>query len=82
MERSGADNDTKRMAALVAKFGRSPEYLAQKVLKAVKANRMRVVIGPDAWLFEIGKRLFPQWIHIPFRIALTKAAAKKSDRLA
>lgn len=79
MERSGADNDTKRMAAMVAKFGRSPEYLAQKVLKAVKGNRMRVVIGPDAWLFEIGKRLFPQWIHIPFRIALTKAAAKKKQ---
>jgi short-subunit dehydrogenase len=77
MAHSGADKDTQRMAALVARFGRSPEYLAKKVLKAVKANRMRVVIGPDAWLFEIGKRLFPQWIHVPFRVAFAKDAQRK-----
>lgn len=80
MARSGVDHDTQRMAAMVARFGRSPEYLAQKVVKAVKANRMRVLIGPDAWLFEIGKRLFPVWMHTPFRVAFAKAAEKQRQR--
>jgi NAD(P)-dependent dehydrogenase (short-subunit alcohol dehydrogenase family) len=78
MAKSGADNETKKLAALVDRFGKSPEVLARKVLKAVKANRMRVLIGPDAYLFEILKRIFPVWIHIPFRIAFDKVMQQKS----
>ena len=78
MAKSGADDETKKLAALVDRFGKSPEDLARKVLKAVKANRMRVLIGPDAYLFEILKRIFPVWIHIPFRIALDKVMQQKS----
>ena len=78
MAKSGADDETKKLAALVDRFGKSPEDLARKVLKAVKANRMRVLIGPDAYLFEILKRIFPVWIHIPFRIAFDKVMQQKS----
>jgi short-subunit dehydrogenase len=78
MAKSGADDETKKLAALVDRFGKSPEDLARKVLKGVKANRMRVLIGPDAYLFEILKRIFPVWIHIPFRIAFDKVMQQKS----
>lgn len=77
MERSGADSETQKLAALMARFGTSPDYLARKVVRAVKANRMRVLIGPDAWLFEIGKRLMPEWIHLPFRSVFAKSARQK-----
>jgi NAD(P)-dependent dehydrogenase (short-subunit alcohol dehydrogenase family) len=77
LAKSGDDEDTRKMAALVDRFGRSPEHLARKVLKAVKANRMRVLVGPDAYMFEFFKRLFPVWIHAPFRIAFAKAMQQK-----
>ncbi|MEZ5539284.1 MAG: SDR family NAD(P)-dependent oxidoreductase [Pseudomonadales bacterium] len=76
MAHSGVDKDTQRVADLVARFGKSPEVLAKKVIKAVKNNRMRVLIGPDAYIFEIFKRLMPEWIHIPFRIGFAKAAKR------
>lgn len=77
MAKSGADDETKKMAALVDRFGKSPEALAQTVVKAVKANRMRQLIGPDSYLLEFLKRLFPVWIHKPFEIAFTRVARKK-----
>lgn len=77
MAKSGADEETKKLAAMVDRFGKSPEALAKKVVKAVKANKMRVLVGPDAYLLEFLKRLFPVWIHKPFEIAFSKVAAKK-----
>jgi len=77
MAKSGADDETKKMAALVDRFGKSPEALAQTVVKAVKANRMRQLIGPDSYLLEFLKRLFPVWIHKPFEIAFKKVAITK-----
>jgi len=79
MAKSGADDETRKLAALVDRFGKSPEDLALIVLKAVKANRMRVLVGPDAYLFEILKRLFPVWIHKPFEIAFKRVAMKKKS---
>ncbi len=79
MAHSGADKGTQRVADLVARFGKSPEVLAKKVIKAVKANRMRVLIGPDAYIFEICKRLMPEWIHIPFRMGFAKAAKREQQ---
>ncbi len=79
LTRSGDDEDTKKMAALVDRFGTSPGYLATKVVKAVKANRMRVLIGPDAYLFEFFKRLFPVWIHTPFRLAFSRVMQEKQQ---
>lgn len=77
MAKSGADEETKKMAAMVDRFGKSPEDLAKTVVKAVKANRMRQLIGPDSYLLEFLKRLFPVWIHKPFEIAFTKVMQKK-----
>ncbi|HQQ75134.1 MAG TPA: SDR family NAD(P)-dependent oxidoreductase [Pseudomonadales bacterium] len=79
MAKSGADEETKKMAAMVDRFGKSPEDLARTVVKAVKANRMRQLIGPDSYLLEFLKRLFPVWIHKPFEIAFTKVMQKKAN---
>lgn len=78
MEKSGADDETKKLAAMVDRFGKSPDDLARTVVKAVKANRMRQLIGADAYLLEFLKRLFPVWLHKPFEIAFTRIARKKA----
>lgn len=72
MAKSGVDEETKKLAAMVERLGRPPEALARRVVKAVKANRMRVLIGPDAYFLEILKRLFPVWVHKPFERAFTR----------
>ena len=74
----GSDaEETQKLEALVMRFGKSPEALAKKVIKAVKKNRMRVLIGPDAYLLEWLKRLFPVWLHKPFQRACAKVAQSK-----
>jgi NAD(P)-dependent dehydrogenase (short-subunit alcohol dehydrogenase family) len=80
MAKSGADEETRKMAALVDRFGRSPDALARTVVKAVKANRMRQLIGPDSYLLELLKRLFPVWIHKPFEIAFTRVNRQQRSR--
>jgi NAD(P)-dependent dehydrogenase (short-subunit alcohol dehydrogenase family) len=80
LQKSGDANleDTKKMAALVDRFGKTPEYLAERVVKAVKANRMRVLIGVDAYIIDWLKRLLPVFIHTPFRLAFIKIMQKKN----
>lgn len=79
MSKSGDHNleETRKLAALVDRFGKSPEYLARRVVKAVKANRMRVLIGIDAYLFDWLKRVLPVLIHTPFRIAFARVMRQK-----
>jgi len=51
--------------ALVKKFGMSPERAAKIIVRAVRTNRQRVRVGPDAVLLDLLKRLFPVLIHRP-----------------
>lgn len=78
LAKSGGDEETQKMTALVDRFGKSPDALAQTVVRAVKANKMRVLVGPDAYLLDGLKRLFPVWIHKPFEAMFAKAAQKKA----
>ncbi|MCC7516370.1 MAG: SDR family NAD(P)-dependent oxidoreductase [Pseudomonadales bacterium] len=78
LAKSGGDEETQKMTALVDRFGKSPDALAQTVVRAVKANKMRVLVGPDAYLLDGLKRLFPVWIHKPFEAMFAKAAQKKT----
>ena len=73
MANDGRDEKTQKMADLVSKFGKSPDVLAQKVIKAVKDNKQRVLIGPDAYILAGLKRLFPVALHSLFRIAFDKS---------
>lgn len=48
-------------------FITTPQSAAQTILKAVCNNQRRVLIGPDAYLFDFMSRLFPagfQWIQV------------------
>jgi NAD(P)-dependent dehydrogenase (short-subunit alcohol dehydrogenase family) len=78
MAKSGADEETRKMAALVDRFGKSPEDLARIVVKAVKRNRMRQLVGADSYLLEFLKRLFPVWLHKPFEIGFNRIMREKS----
>lgn len=48
---------------LAQKIGVTPEYVAQRIIKAVEKNRIRIRVGKDAWLLDVLKRLFPVGIQ-------------------
>jgi len=71
--RYGGDaEETRRLEAVVMRFGMAPERLAAKAIRAVKRNRMRLRIGFDAYLTDWLKRLLPVAIHTPFRWAFDR----------
>lgn len=77
--RHGGDpEETARLDALVERVGMTPEALAAKVVRAVKRNRMRVRVGPDAYLVDWAKRLLPVAVHAPLRWAFDRAAARRA----
>lgn len=41
------------------KLGHSPEKVAEKIIIAIKKNQQRVLIGPEAYVFDAVKRVFP-----------------------
>ena len=47
-------------------LGGDSDKAAEKILKAVRKDRMRVVIGLDALFFEGAKRAMPEEIHKMF----------------
>lgn len=54
---------TLQMAVLVDKFAMSPEKAAKKIVDAVVADKMRLLLGADAKIMEFLKRCFPVMIH-------------------
>jgi short-subunit dehydrogenase len=52
-----------RTKAMVDKMAMPVDKAAKKILKAVRQDKMRVVVGTDAWLFESAKRALPDHIH-------------------
>jgi short-subunit dehydrogenase len=62
-EDKGAFAKTK---AMVDRMAMAPDRAARIVLKAVRGNRMRVIVGPDARLFEGAKRAMPEQVHRMF----------------
>lgn len=62
--KSAEDQDAfARTKALVDKMAMPVEKAAKKILKAVRKDQMRVVIGTDAMLFEGLKRAMPDQVH-------------------
>jgi short-subunit dehydrogenase len=55
-----------RTQAMVDKMAMPVEKAAKQILKAVRKDRMRVVVGADAKLFESAKRAMPDQIHKMF----------------
>lgn len=56
----------KKTAEKVEKFAMAPEKAVKKIVKAVKKDKQRVTIGPDAKAVELLKRFLPNAIHKPF----------------
>ncbi len=64
---SAEDQDAfARTQALVERMAMPVEKAAKKILKAVRKDRMRVVVGTDAALFENAKRALPEQVHKMF----------------
>ncbi len=58
-----------KMADIVDKFAMQPEKAAKKIVHAIERNKMRLLIGIDAYILELLKRIFPTLIHRIFGIA-------------
>ncbi len=52
-----------RTKSIVDKMAMPVDKAARKILKAVRKDKMRVVIGADALLFEGAKRVMPAQVH-------------------
>lgn len=48
---------------LAHKIGVTPDKVAEKIIRAVEKNRLRIRVGVDAWLMDVLKRLFPVGIQ-------------------
>lgn len=48
-----------RAAKLQEKYGMPTEKAAEKIVRAIERNKLRVVVGADAHIAELLKRLFP-----------------------
>ena len=46
-------------ATFFSRFGHPPEKAARKIVKGIKKNSQRVLIGPEAYAFDMLKRVFP-----------------------
>lgn len=57
----------------------TPEKAASIILKAVQRNKRRVMVGPDAYLFDWVTRLFPAHYH-RLAVRLMRATSKKRQK--
>lgn len=68
--RSAALLDETMRAERVAEFERvarmSPERAAQRIVRAIERNRMRLRLGPETYVVDWVKRLFPVFPHRAF----------------
>ncbi|UCE86453.1 MAG: SDR family NAD(P)-dependent oxidoreductase [Deltaproteobacteria bacterium] len=69
-------------AEQIARFGHSPEKAARKIVRAIEANRPRVRIGPEAYVLDWIKRLFPVGTHrlVTALYRRSAAAARARER--
>lgn len=44
---------------LAQRIGVTPEHVAERIIKAVERNQLRIRVGKDAVLLDVVKRLFP-----------------------
>jgi short-subunit dehydrogenase len=45
------------------KYGHSPDDVARAVLKGIEGDRLRVIVGIEAFIVDWLKRLMPVWTH-------------------
>lgn len=57
----------RRNYELATRLGVDADKTAEKIIAAMRGNRLRVRIGFDSVLFDVAKRLLPVAVHYPFR---------------
>ena len=55
----GDVEDQRKTIELFERFGHSPEKVARKIVRAIERKQVRVRVGPEAYLTDWSKRLFP-----------------------
>jgi short-subunit dehydrogenase len=64
---SAEDQDAfAKTKALVERMAMPVDKAAKTILKAVRKDKMRVVVGTDAAFFESAKRALPESVHKMF----------------
>jgi len=58
----------RRNYELATRIGVDADKTAEKIIKAMRDNRLRVRIGADSVMFDVLKRLLPVAIHYPFKL--------------
>ncbi len=48
---------------MAQRIGVTPEHVAERIIRAVEKNQLRIRVGRDAWLLDVLKRLFPVGIQ-------------------
>ena len=78
MDKAGNAKKATAIADKVEKFAMPVETAVEKILNAVRKNKLRTVVGKDAHAVELLKRFLPSGIHKPF----AKMFAKEQEERA
>lgn len=65
-----------QLSSLLLAYGYPPQWLARKVVRAVRFNRAELRVGPDSWLLSAAVRLSPLLVRGSMR-ALVWAASRR-----
>ncbi|MGI9277320.1 MAG: SDR family NAD(P)-dependent oxidoreductase [Endozoicomonas sp.] len=77
MDKAGNTEKATAIADKVEKFAMPVEVGVEKILKAVRKNKLRAVVGKDAHAVELLKRFLPSGIHKPFARMFAKEQAER-----
>jgi len=75
IEHSDDQEASKKMFDKVKRFAMQPNVAAEKIIRATVKKRQRIVIGVDAHIVEIIKRLMPVAVHKLFVWGFNRRAA-------
>ncbi len=59
--RAKSEEDRASLQRNFDKYGHSPDDVARAIVKGIEGNRLRMIVGIEAFIFEWLKRLMPVW---------------------
>ncbi len=65
-----------QLSSLLLRYGYPPDWVARRLLAAVRRNRAELRVGPDSWMLSAAVRTSPLLVRASMR-ALTWAAARR-----
>lgn len=65
-----------QLSSLLLVYGYPPDWLARKVVRAVRRNRAELQVGPDSWMLAAAVRVSPMLVRISMR-ALVWVASRR-----